>query len=217
MKKSDGELIDELSKALTPVAIWRKPGPLLVLWVGTCMAYLAMIVKESQSYHNIVFGPHSWPSVASWFILGTMFLVSSTGSIVAGLPGSPAIRRWLRASWILVAVWAAWFVLRHYFEPITFPVDMRLPSFNDLRCARGTFIWGLGPLVLIYGILRGLASVDLERTGSLCVIAAFSASSFLIEVACDDESVFHQLWGHWLLLALLGSAGFRLGRRVLRW
>jgi hypothetical protein len=217
VKKTDGELIDELTRSLSPVSLWRKPVPLLVLWIGTCLAYLSVIVVESPNYHRIIFGPHSWPSIVSWFLLGFTFLISSTGSILSGLPGVIVARRWVVTSWAFVTLWAVWLLLRHLFEPLTFPVDMHVPNMLDWKCARGTFVFGLGPLVMIFGILKGLASVERARTGSLSLIAAFSASGFLIEVACDDESVFHQLWGHWLLLALAGWAGFKLGRRMLRW
>jgi hypothetical protein len=217
MRPTDSELIASLTQSLEPTPAFRRPKPILALWISACSVYLAILIWRSTGHYPLIFGPHSWPSIFSWILLAAAFVCSSAGTIASGVPGRTSVRSWLVASWALIGAWAVWLVVRHYIEPSSFGFELRIPHHGDIKCAYETFFWGVGPMAALYGVLRGMATVQPSRAGSLWMLAAFSASAFLIEIMCDDESVLHQLYGHWLLVALFGYAGFRAGRSLLRW
>jgi hypothetical protein len=217
MRPSDSELIDNLARSLEPTSTLRRPKTLLALWIVTSIIYLGIIIWQSTAHHSLVFGPHSWSQLVAWFLVAAAFVCSSAGSIAAGIPGRRSVKAWLVASWSLVSAWAVWLVVRHYIEPATFDFVFRGVHRGDIKCACETFYWGLAPLALLYGIMRGLATVQAKRAGSLWLLSAFSLSAFLIQIMCEDESVFHQLYGHWLMLAVFGFAGFKAGRKLLHW
>lgn len=69
---------------------------------------------------------------------------------------------------------------------------------------------------LFYWMKQG-ASVTPAKSGAWAAISAAALSAFVMQLICAHENTVHLLIWHVIPTALLGFAGFSVGRRMLRW
>jgi hypothetical protein len=94
---------------------------------------------------------------------------------------------------------------------------------------RGELSWWrgrCGPLILAMALswsgglfywMRQGAVLNARRSGVWAAISAGALSAFAMQMICAHENTIHLLIWHVLPTALLGAAGYVMGRRLLRW
>ncbi|MBI2605071.1 MAG: DUF1109 family protein [Deltaproteobacteria bacterium] len=82
-------------------------------------------------------------------------------------------------------------------------------------CARDIVLFALLPGMLLFWMLRRAAALEPGRVGVLAALAVAALGAAGIQFICMNDDPLHALLWHWLPVALVGGAGFAIGRVML--
>jgi hypothetical protein len=209
------ELIQELSRESTPFSPADGDSAYLLKWTAAAagaMAVWFIILPTRQDLIEQLSSPRFLIESATWLAFSV-----STGFVAARsrLPGA----RTQTLEKISLAIGALLIL-----EMVTRSSGLTLHQEFD-----GEMSWWrgrCGPLIiamamswsggLFYWMRKG-AVLNPAKSGTWAAISAGSLSAFAMQLICAHENTVHLLIWHVLPTALLGLAGFAIGRRVLRW
>lgn len=205
-------LIATLSKE--PAAVKPAPHPALLglKWMGIALAYLAIALAISGTRPGL---PQLFQHPLFTLEILALFGIFTTTALSGATLAFPDLHQqrtlaftpaWAFGLFALIMA-SAWLAD----DP---PAPLPMHSFE---CTMSILLLSLLPSVGIFYAMRRFASTHPHLSGSVAVLFAFSTGALWLRLYEPTDSIKHLIEWHYLPMIAVGTIGWWLGKKLLKW
>lgn len=205
------ELILQLATSARPVTPLPPPSVRMLRWLALATLFAAAAVMVIGARADLRAAVSRPAIIASLLSLLTATVSAAAAAFAMSVPGA---ERSPRQHLLPIAAAVAWLA--------TWLVMLAQSPAGHARlfhagCANEIAVLGVASGWALLVMLRRAAPLEPNWTAGIAAIAAVTVASAATQVMCPIDDPAHQLVGHVLIAALVGLAGFIVGRGRLAW
>ena len=209
MKTED--LILQLAKSAAPVTPLAAPSIRLLRWMALAALVTAVAIVAIGPRHDLIAAAARPAFTASLVGLLVATVSAAAAALVLSVPGAERSPLQRALPVVAAAAWpAAWLAAM---TTNAAPGGARL---FHLACAVEIAALGAASGWVLFAMIHRAAPLRPGWTAGLASLAAITSASAATQVICPVDDPGHQLFGHVLVAAVVGLAGFLTGQRLLR-
>ena len=204
------DLIADLASRAAPVRPLPAPEVRLLQWAGVAIGCAGISIAVFGARPDIREALGRPEFIADAIVaLGTAALAGAA-SLVLAIPGARRATALQRSTTAIVGLWTVMLVVGIVRAGHGFTAAADWPV-----CFLRVVMIGLVPAVVLFGMLRRSAPLQLSRTGALAAAAAMATGALALQFICPQTDPGHLLLGHLAPVFVIGAVGALLLKRLM--
>ena len=206
------QLVAQLSSEASPIRPAPSPLQLSLRWAGAAFIYLLASLAVSGLRPDLAHALQN-PWFTAELLLLLLILLGTLSS--AALLAFPDLHQKRALAYTPPALFGLFILLLFFawradMPPAPFPV-------HSFECTIHITLISLLPAALAFLTLRNYASTHPRWAGSFALLAAFSVGALWLRSYEVNDSILHVVQWHYLPMIGVGTIGWMLGARLLKW
>ena len=208
--------IDELIDKLAHEGAAVKPAPHPVLlslgWIAVAVFYLAVALMFSGFRADLMLKLHETWFAAEIAALAAIFIATSLSASLLSFPDLHQMRRVALAPALTFTLFALVMLFAWRADSPPSP-----PPVHSFECTFSITMLAVLPAVWTFYVMQKFASTHHYCAGSIALLSAFSIGALWLRLYEQADSIMHVIEWHYLPMIIIGLAGMRLGKLILKW